>query len=118
MTEHKTFIMEKPWGKFEQFTHNEISTVKILTVKPEEHLSLQYHHKREEFWRVIKGKLIVTIGDKKINAKEGDEFFIPKEAKHTAEGIGEEEAKILEISYGEFDEEDIVRLEDKYGRAD
>lgn len=112
---HKKYEEERPWGKFEQFTLNETSTVKILTVKVGESLSLQYHHHRDEFWRVIKGKVKVTVGDKEIEAKEGDEFFIKRESKHKAEGI--EETKILEISYGEFDEKDNIRLEDKYERA-
>lgn len=43
----KIYKEERPWGNFERFTHNEISTVKILTVNPNEELSLQYHHNRE-----------------------------------------------------------------------
>ena len=112
----KKYTEERPWGYFERFTFNETSTVKILTIKPGEHPSLQYHQKREEFWLVIKGNAIVKVGNKKTHAEEGNEFFIPKKAVHCVEAVNDE-AKILEISFGEFDEKDIVRLKDKYGRA-
>ena len=108
--------VNKPWGKFEQFTHNQMSTVKILTVEPHQQLSLQYHHKREELWKVISGDCKVILGRKEMIAGPDDEFFIPKKAKHRIIG-GAKTAKILEISFGEFDEEDIVRLEDSYGRV-
>ena len=111
----KKIIDERPWGKFEQFTHNEVSTVKILTVKPGEKLSLQYHYNREEFWRVLSGEPIVLVGDEEKQAKKGDEFFIAKEANHRLMG-GNETAEILEIAFGDFDENDIVRVEDNYGR--
>ncbi len=107
----------RPWGNFKQFVKNEKATVKILTVEPNQELSLQLHNKREEFWRVISGTPIIEIDDKKIQASVGDEFFIKAKQKHriTAE---DQKAEILEISFGEFDEEDEVRLEDKYGRID
>lgn len=106
---------ERPWGYFEQFTHNEVSTVKILTIKPDEQPSVQLHHKRDELWRIIKGTGKVLLGDSWKDVKEGDELFIPKKTIHTGKGE-KEELKILEISFGEFDENDIERIEDKYGR--
>ena len=106
---------ERPWGDFEQYCKNQQCTVKIITVKPQEELSLQYHNHRDEFWKVIKGKAQITLGDKIIEAKEGDEFYIPKKTKHRIT-TKESQVKILEISFGEFDENDIIRLEDKYKR--
>ncbi|MFT4343610.1 MAG: phosphomannose isomerase type II C-terminal cupin domain [Candidatus Woesearchaeota archaeon] len=111
----QTYTEKRPWGKFEQFTHNEVSTVKIITVNADGELSIQYHHHRDEFWRVIEGTVKVRIGEKWTIAKKGDEFFIPRETVHALAG-NKEEGKVLEISYGTFDEDDIVRLEDKYGR--
>lgn len=111
----KTYIEERPWGKFERFTANEVSTVKIITVKAGEKLSLQYHKKRNEFWRILSGNGNITVGEETVKAKKGDEFYIPIGAKHTVEG-GDEELIFLEIAFGNFDENDIVRLEDKYGR--
>ena len=112
----KTLLVKKPWGQFEQFTHNELSTVKIISVDSNSSLSLQYHNHRSEFWRVLSGHPILTIGEKKINAKPGDEFTIKELEKHRIE-TKEDSVQILEISYGDFDENDIIRLEDKYGRA-
>ena len=112
----KKYTEKRPWGKFEQFTHNEVSTVKILTVKPRKRLSLQYHKNRKEFWRVLEGNGKVTIGNKIFKAKPGNEFTINKKQKHRIEG-GSKELKILEISFGKFDENDNVRLEDDYGRV-
>lgn len=106
---------ERPWGNFERFTHNEISTVKILTVNPNEELSLQYHQEREEFWKVIDGKGTFTVGDETKCGKQGDEFFIPKETLHQIKTT-DSEVRILEIAFGNFDENDIVRIEDKYDR--
>lgn len=107
--------VKKPWGKFEEFTHNEKSTVKILTVLPKRELSLQIHSKRDEFWVILSGNCSVTIGNKVFEAREGDQFSVDRKQKHRITG-GTKTAKILEISKGVFDEMDIVRLEDKYGR--
>ncbi|MES3032126.1 MAG: phosphomannose isomerase type II C-terminal cupin domain [Patescibacteria group bacterium] len=112
----KTLIVKKPWGQFEQFTHNEKTTVKIISINHGGSLSLQTHDHRTEFWQVISGHPIVTIGDKKINANPGDEFTVEKLQPHRLEAAGDD-VKILEIAFGDFDEDDIIRIEDKYGRA-
>lgn len=109
------YSMKKPWGNFQQFTLNQKSTVKILKILPKRKLSLQKHHKRNEFWKVIKGNCIILIGKDEYRAKEGDEFFIPKKTEHRIIG-GDMTSEVLEISFGTFDEEDIIRLEDVYGR--
>ncbi|MEO5569967.1 MAG: phosphomannose isomerase type II C-terminal cupin domain [Bacteroidia bacterium] len=113
----KKYKEERPWGNFERFTHNEISTVKILTVNPNEELSLQFHHNREEFWRVLSGTGSFVIGDKTKVGQKGDEFFIPKETVHQIR-TSDASVIILEIAFGNFDENDIVRLKDKYDRID
>jgi mannose-6-phosphate isomerase-like protein (cupin superfamily) len=107
---------ERPWGFFRRFTNNEPSTVKIITIKPNEELSLQSHKNREEFWRVIKGDGIFEVGEKKYIVEEGIEQSIPFKTKHKATA-GSEGIEILEIAFGDFDEGDIVRYEDKYGRV-
>ncbi len=110
------YIENRPWGNFVRFTHNEPSTVKIITVEPNQGLSLQTHHKRSEFWKVLSGNPIITIGDKEVTAQPGDEFFVKEETPHCI-ATGETKAEILEIAFGTFDEADIVRLNDRYGRA-
>ncbi|MAG52966.1 MAG: mannose-6-phosphate isomerase [Nanoarchaeota archaeon] len=113
MKRHK---FKSPWGINDRFTLNEKSTVKILTIKPRQAPSIQYHHKRAEFWRILEGRCKVTLGKKTIRAKPGDEFYIPKKKIHSIEAYSKQ-VKILEISLGTFDEKDIVRLKDKYGRV-
>jgi len=111
----KKYTEERPWGKFEQFCHNEKVTVKIITVKPDSKLSLQYHNHRDEFWRIVEGSGQIILGEELIDVKVSDEFFIPKKTKHRII-TNNNSLKVLEVSFGEFDEKDIVRLEDKYNR--
>ena len=113
--QHKPYIEERPWGKFIQFTHNEPSTVKILVVNPGEELSLQYHERREEFWHVISGNGKLIIGENELDIVPGKNYLVPRGAQHTIRG-GSEGVQVLEIATGDFDEDDIVRLKDKYHR--
>ncbi len=106
----------RPWGTFKRFTHNEFSTVKIISINPNQELSLQYHDKRQEFWRVLSGNPIITVGEKSGPAAPGDEFFVDVKTPHRMKAQ-EKPVDILEIALGDFDEKDIVRLEDRYGRA-
>lgn len=115
MNSLKIYQEERPWGNFRQFTKDSVSTVKILTVNPNQILSLQSHQKRSEFWKVIKGSGIVEIDDLKVEAHEGDEYEIGIGAKHRLSGL-ESGISVLEIATGLFDESDIIRYEDKYGR--
>src|SRR3989344_6282950 len=101
MEEFKPFTIERPWGNFRQFNLNSLATVKILTIKPREALSLQSHTKRSEFVKIIHGEGILEIGDDKYNVKEDDEHNIPVGAKHrmTAGASG---LVYLEIDAGDF----------------
>ena len=116
MNKKDIFQVEKPWGNFRQFTHNDVSTVKILTLKPNQAFSLQMHKKREEFWRVISGEGTVEIDETKKPTNTGDEHFIKIGAKHRLTA-GLSGLQVLEIAFGDFDEEDIIRYEDNYGRV-
>ena len=106
----------RPWGQYERYTLNEQTTVKIITVNPHEAFSLQTHAHRSEFWRILSGSATVTVDDKRHEAKAGDTFYIKEGSAHRAEA-GEGGLQFLEISFGQFDESDITRLEDRYGRA-
>jgi len=112
----KTLTVKKPWGQFDQFSHNEITTVKILSVNQGNSLSLQHHSHRMEFWRIVSGHPLVTVGDDTKIANPGDEFIIKELQLHRLEAPNDD-VQILEISFGNFDENDIIRIEDKYGRA-
>ena len=107
---------ERPWGSYRRFTKNMPSTVKILNVKPNEVLSLQSHKNRSEFWHVISGGGFFELdGDKKM-VQKGDEQYIPIGAKHRIYS-GEEGLRVLEVSFGNFEENDEIKYEDKYGRV-
>lgn len=110
---------KRPWGGFIKFIDNKPCTVKILYIKRGESLSLQLHKLREEFWYLISGKVKVIFGRnlkliKKKILQEKEYIRIPKKFLHRMEGI--ENSKVLEISTGEFRENDEIRIEDKYGR--
>lgn len=107
---------ERPWGKFEKFIENKKCTVKLLHLQPDAQLSLQYHHKREEWWKIIKGRVTVEVDDKKTTLSEHDSIHLPKGCKHRAINL-DKPSIILEISTGEFDENDIVRIKDIYNRV-
>jgi mannose-6-phosphate isomerase-like protein (cupin superfamily) len=109
------FIEKRPWGEFEEFVKSAPVTVKLIFIKQGEALSLQKHHHRSEFWKVVKGNPHLEIAGEHFDALEGDEFTVPVEAEHRL-SAPVNEVEILEIAEGKFDEGDIVRLEDKYGR--
>ena len=109
--------VERPWGNFEQYTHNLPCTVKVITVAPGGKLSRQYHHGRDELWVVLDQGASVELGDDVLSPAPGEKLYIPRETVHRLSCVGEQPVRILEVSFGEFDEDDIVRLEDVYGRA-
>ncbi len=108
-------LIRKPWGSFEQFTANQISTVKILEVKPRQRLSLQSHQQREELWVALDDGVVTEINGIKRCLNKGDKVVVPKKAKHRLSSETEL-VRILEISLGNFDENDITRYEDDFGR--
>jgi len=112
----KIFTEIRPWGQFEQFTHNEATTVKILTIKPNEQLSLQSHTKRSEFIKILNGSGTVEIDEITHTVAIGDEYEIAVNVKHRV-SAGSDGLIYLEISLGDFEEGDEIRYEDEYGRA-
>lgn len=106
---------ERPWGKFEQFTANEVSTVKILEVKPQQRLSLQSHQHREELWVALDNGVVAEINGIKRYLNKGDKVVVPKEARHRLSSESGT-VRVLEIAFGDFDENDITRYEDDFGR--
>ena len=112
----KKYVEKRPWGKFERFTNNEISTVKIITINARQKLSLQYHKYRQEFWRFLDNPAKVTLGKKTIRVKKDQEIIVPRKTLHRVEAL-DKPVRLLEIATGKFKENDIVRIEDKYGRV-
>ena len=90
-------------------------TVKILTVSPGSRLSLQKHRHRREEWLCLRGVATVQVGTRTLRLKAGDWTKVQRNQLHRIYSKGG--ADILEVSFGKFSEEDIVRLEDDYGRT-
>ena len=107
----------RPWGQYRTIDAGDRFQVKQITVKPGGRLSLQYHHHRAEHWIVVEGTARVTCGDKVTTLKENESTYIPVGIKHRLENVGEEPLRIIEVQSGSYlGEDDIVRLEDVYGR--
>ena len=108
----------RPWGKYDSIDRGERYQVKRITVKPGAKLSLQMHHQRAEHWVVVSGKAKVTIGDKTFILSENESTYIPVGEIHALENPGEVSLEIIEVQSGAYlGEDDIVRLEDIYGRV-
>ena len=116
MKKVENYKEERPWGSFTEFALNEPVTVKIIVVNPNQAFSLQTHKMRDEKWHIIQGNGFITIGEEKKELEVGQDYFIPKETKHQIEA-GDEKVVLLEIAYGQFDENDITRIKDRYGRS-
>ena len=108
---------KKPWGYYENLIIENNYLIKKLVIYPNSSLSLQYHNNREENWIILKGKGRFTIEDKQYVKDAGCSFKIKKQQKHRIENLENEDLIILEIQSGDnLSEEDIVRLDDEYGR--
>jgi mannose-6-phosphate isomerase-like protein (cupin superfamily) len=104
----------RPWGNFTQYSHNTLTTVKIIEINAGGVLSLQLHHFRDELWIPLDEGIVAEINGEKISARVGVPLFVPKETTHRLSAS--KKARVLEISFGKFDENDIVRFNDVYGR--
>ena len=121
MTPHPTPLdtvarTARPWGTFDRFTHNEACTVKIITVDPGQRLSLQRHLHRDEMWQVLDGLVDVVIDGHTTVVGCGGRVWVPRTTTHRIGNASATPARVLEIAFGEFDENDIERLDDDYRR--
>ena len=109
----------RPWGWYDSIESGEYFQVKRLCVKPRAKLSLQMHHKRTEHWVVVSGEATVTNGDQIFTLNIGESTFIPIGVVHSLENQTNKILEIIEVQSGTYlGEDDIVRLEDIYGRVD
>ena len=110
---------ERPWGYFEILLESDNSKVKVLSVETDQKLSMQMHKYRSETWYITQGVATITKGDQTLELFAGDSITIEKNEKHRIENSGFERLEIIEIQTGTyFGEDDIVRLEDIYGRTE
>jgi len=107
----------RPWGKYDSIDSGERYQAKRITVKPGAKLSVQMHHHRAEHWVVVSGTARVTNGDKTFLLSENESTYIPVGVVHALENPGKVELELIEVQSGSYlGEDDIVRLEDLYGR--
>lgn len=108
----------RPWGTWEVLEAADNYCVKKICVTSGNILSLQLHHYRSEHWIIVEGEAVVTLGDEKLVKKANESVYIPAETKHRIQNDTTSDMIFIEVQTGEnLDENDIVRLEDKYGRA-
>ena len=113
---HQT--VHRPWGSFTVLEDAADCKVKRLTVKPGGVLSLQLHHRRSEHWTVVAGTAKVRLGDREFLLGRNESTYIPMNTLHRLENPTETDVHLIEVQCGDyFGEDDIVRLEDKYGRT-
>jgi mannose-6-phosphate isomerase-like protein (cupin superfamily) len=110
----------RPWGSYEILTSGPGFQTKRLTVKAEKRLSLQWHRHRDETWVVARGTARVTVGEEQHTLGRGETMFVARNIHHRIENISSvEPLEIIEIQTGDYlGEDDIVRVEDDFGRAE
>jgi mannose-1-phosphate guanylyltransferase len=107
----------RPWGMYDAIDRGSRYQVKRITVKPGAKLSLQMHHHRAEHWIVVSGTARVTNGEQTYLVTENQSTYIPIGQVHTLENPGKIPLELIEVQSGSYlGEDDIVRLQDKYGR--
>jgi mannose-6-phosphate isomerase-like protein (cupin superfamily) len=116
---HTAVPTVRPWGKFHGWDSGADWYLKTLYVSAGRRLSLQYHHHREECWLLVEGDATATVHtdsgvERKVVLKKGEVFTIQKGQIHRLES--NKGGVVVEVAYGLFDEEDIIRLHDDYGR--
>lgn len=108
---------ERPWGRWRVLETGHGFCVKLIEVKSGQRLSLQYHHHRSEDWIIVAGDGLVECGADIIEVSAGDRVRIPLLSHHRIRNMGDKVLIFIEVQHGALlDENDIVRLEDDYGR--
>lgn len=108
----------RPWGGFTMLAEGEGYQVKVLRIEPGQRLSLQTHRHRDGHWVVAAGSVRLIRDGEEWDHGTNDYFFVPRGARHRIENTGNTPAKIIEVQQGSYlGEDDIVRIEDDYGRS-
>lgn len=110
---------ERPWGTYTVLDDSPTYKVKQITVAPGKRLSYQSHEYRAEHWFVVHGTATVTLDGDVVVVPSGTSIDIPRGAKHRCANEGSEPLVFIEVQHGDsFAEDDIVRYDDDFGRAD
>ena len=106
----------RPWGRFTRYSHNQSVTVKIIEVAAGPRLSLQKHSLHTELWVALDHGPVVEVDGQRWIARQGEEILVRRGAVHRMSSMSRP-VRVLEVAFGNFDEDDIERLEDSYGRS-
>jgi mannose-1-phosphate guanylyltransferase/mannose-6-phosphate isomerase len=107
----------RPWGSFAQYANNQDVTVSLMTVEPMGRLSLQSHTGRAELWIVLDEGAVVEIDDAVHHPSAGEELWIPAGSRHRLSSAGPR-VRVLEVAFGNWQQEDITRYADDYNRPE
>ena len=110
-------LVQRLRGRFDVLAINAQVSVKILTVAPGDRVFLQRHQDRDEWWRIIDDGLVVEIDGEERPVAAGERVWVPRGGVHRVCNTGGTEARFVELAFGHFDEQDIERLADDYGRG-
>jgi mannose-6-phosphate isomerase len=109
----------RPWGTYVVLDDKPGHKVKRISVEPGKRLSYQYHEHRAEHWFVVQGQAVVTIDGEEHSLASGDAIDVPRRAKHRILNPGPGQLTFVEVQHGDyFGEDDIIRLDDDYGRVE
>lgn len=109
----------RPWGYYEILLDTDYTKVKQITVNPSQRLSYQYHNQRKEYWAIVQGSATIILDDEKVFRYQGESIHIPLGSKHRIINENDTPLVFIEVQVGTyFGEDDIVRIEDDYGRVD
>lgn len=119
-TTHRTETIERtirPWGWYETVSEVAGNKIKRIGVLPGQQLSLQKHHQRAEHWVVTQGTARITLDDRVFDLTQGQHCDIAVGQLHRLANLTTEPVEIVEVQFGAYlGEDDIVRLQDDYGR--
>jgi len=111
-------VVHRPWGSYESVMCGEGYQVKRLVVTAGKKLSLQYHQHRSEHWTVVEGEVHVTIGDDVMVLQCDESIYVPLGSVHRLDNRSDGDVVLIEVQCGDYlGEDDIVRIEDDFGRA-
>ena len=108
---------KRPWGNFKVVLDEKNVKIKKIVVEPQGTLSLQLHKYRNEWWKIITGEGEVQIGNSVTQVKRGDSLVIDKFQVHRITNTGESNLVFVEVQTGICKEDDIIRIDDIYGRS-
>ena len=114
----RTDWVERPWGRYLVVHSTPTSWTKTLIIREGAQLSLQFHEHRDEVWHAPEGRLHAFIGGEHITLEEDRVYTVPAGTPHRVYNPSRYELPLVEVALGLPDEDDIIRLEDDYGRAD